>query len=74
MLRTRFKQSVYLIEDAQTGLCLRCPPTVAASEPPEAPTLTERALATWFPTREAAQEAFARVLGAAPFEIVRADA
>lgn len=73
MLRTRFKQSVYLIEDAQTGLCLRVPPAPAASEPPPRPTLTDRATATLFPCRAAAERAFAELLGAAPMEIVRAD-
>lgn len=73
MLRARFKTSVYLIEDAQTGLCLRVPPPPAADEPPQRPTLTDRATATFFPCRAAAERAFAQ-LGAAPMEIVRADA
>lgn len=74
MLRARFKTSVYLSEDAQSGLYLRVPPTPAADEPLQPLRLTPRAIATFFPTREAAQEAFASLLGAAPFEIVRADA
>lgn len=74
MLRTRFKQSVYLIEDAQTGLCLRVPPPPAANELPQPPSLTDRATATLFVCRAEAERTFAQLLGAAPFEIVRADA
>ena len=73
MLRTRFKQSVYLIEDAQTGLCLRVPPPPAADELPQRATLTDRATATLFPCRALAERTFAQLLGAAPLEIVRFD-
>jgi len=74
MLRARFKQSVYLIEEIATGLCLREPHPQSNDESAQKPTITSRAIATAYLTREAAEEAFARLLGAAPFEIVRADA
>lgn len=74
MVRTHLKQSIYLIEEPLTGLCLRCPPPPSPEDPEPRPRLTPRAVATMFPTRQDAEEAFARLLGAAPLEIVRADA
>ena len=70
------RDAFYRIEDPATGLCVRLHsvPTEAADAPRIVPRLTSAALSTWFSTREQAAEAFARFIGVAPFDIVRADA
>lgn len=72
--RVTLKTSIYVIEEPSTGLCLRVPPAPAPDQPPQPPRLTPRAVATWFPTHEAAAATFAALLGAAPLDIVRVDA
>lgn len=75
-LRVRQKDAFYRIEEPGTGLCVRftCAPSAPDSAPQITPLLTSPALATWFPTRAQAVDAFQRYIGVAPFEIVRADA
>lgn len=72
MLRTRFKQSVYAIQHCGTGLCLQLEPSEDGNTRPDT-TLTLPGLATLFPSRAAAERAFAS-LGPTLCEIVRFDA
>lgn len=69
------RDTVWRIEDPATGLCVRLvsEPVEAQAAPRIVPKLTAAALSTWFRTYEQAAEAFARFVGVAALEIVRAD-